>query len=331
PFRMAELAIEIQIERLRVVEISNARDAAVQRLSEAYCSIRQKNELIEQLQQETMDGRGGLSAALTQLAQSKTADNTEVEGLKTHIATLEKTVEDLRLIIRQQQQQQNTIPSKLSDPPPRYEESGVQKYIPPDTDDSAELTKARNLVLAAIPLPENAPDATLSAIIIPPPFTLHEFLNSAPPVSITTHWCPEREEHGYMYVPAFKCSTNPRISTAHRWAPVDVIGRMNKPTECFFNKEGLWYYAGSYKAFRLDTLSTKEWMQLSPEATSVIVKETIVGRKNISPQNTYETSQLYVAGALRVTCVGLQCVGFNQEVYKSLIEYSIKFGETKWK
>ena len=27
----------------------------------------------------------------------------------------------------------------------------------------------------------------------------------------------------------------------------------------------MWYYAGSYKAFRLDDLSIKEWAQLSSE------------------------------------------------------------------
>jgi len=174
--------------------------------------------------------------------------------------------------------------------------------------------------------------------------------NFRPLFNITTCWCPDREEHGYMYAPAFKCSTNPRIATAHRWSAADVIGRMNKPIECFYHKDGMWYYAGSYKAFRLDDLSIKEWAQLSSEVrmsvpfsanayrlskisqtTSAIVKETLSGRKNSSPQNTYETSQLYAVGALKVACVGLQCVGFNQTVYKSILEHATKFGQTKWK
>ena len=61
------------------------------------------------------------------------------------------------------------------------------------------------------------------------------------------------------------------------------------------------------------------------------MKETLSGRKNSSPQNTYETSQLYAAGALKVACVGLQCVGFNQTVYKSVLDHAAKFGQTKWK
>lgn len=46
----------------------------------------------------------------------------------------------------------------------------------------------------------------------------------------TTAWCPEREEHGYYLTPAFKCSTNPRVTTAHRWTAVDLSAKLDKPT-----------------------------------------------------------------------------------------------------
>lgn len=102
--------------------------------------------------------------------------------------------------------------------------------------------------------------------------------------ALTTLWCPEREEHGYFYAPVFKCSTNPRVATAHRWTAVDVVARMNKPTgttlslrsatpitllsECFYSKDGTWYYAGIYKAFLMDTLNVKEWAELPTEVRS---------------------------------------------------------------
>lgn len=67
------------------------------------------------------------------------------------------------------------------------------------------------------------------------------------------------------------------------------------------------------------------------QATSAIIKETLAARKNSSPQNTYETSQLYSSGALKVICIGLQCVGFNQDIYKAILEHSARLNETKWK
>lgn len=54
----------------------------------------------------------------------------------------------------------------------------------------------------------------------------------------------------------------------------------------------------------------------------VIIKETLTGRKNLSAQNNYETSQLYAAGALKVACVGLQCVGFNEGLYRGLLDHA---------
>lgn len=50
----------------------------------------------------------------------------------------------------------------------------------------------------------------------------------------------------------------------------------------------------------------------------MLVKETISGRKNTSPQNLYETTQLYAAGALKVACIGLQCIGFNNVLYRTI-------------
>ncbi|KAK0455193.1 uncharacterized protein EV420DRAFT_1694483 [Desarmillaria tabescens] len=214
----------------------------------------------------------------------------------------------------------------------------------PESVEAEETIEQRNKLLAAMPLPQDPPDDTLKPILLPQNLTLHEFLGSTSGSlrsslsnyrllqQLTTSWCPEREEHGYFLTPAFKCNTNPRVATAHRWSSVDVLSRMNKPTECFFNKDGTWYYAGIYKAFRLDDLTTKEWEALSNETVQAIIKETIAGRKNVSPQNVYETSQLYAAGALKVACIGLQCVGFNRTMYKSILEQASKCMQGgKWK
>lgn len=57
----------------------------------------------------------------------------------------------------------------------------------------------------------------------------------------------------------------------------------------------------------------------------MLVKETITGRKNTSPQNMYETAQLYSAGALKVACIGLQCVGFNNVLYRTICAQSGKW------
>jgi hypothetical protein len=97
----------------------------------------------------------------------------------------------------------------------------------------------------------------------------------------------------------------------------------------------------------MDDLTVKEWANLPPEVCSItnvprsntdtyqttqtIIKDTLSGRKNTSPQNVYETGQLYTAGALKVACVGLQCVGFNQVMYKALLEHAGRFAQNNLK
>ncbi len=55
------------------------------------------------------------------------------------------------------------------------------------------------------------------------------------------------------------------------------------------------------------------------QTTQAIIKETLAGRKNTSPQNIYEIGQLYAAGALKAACIGLQCIGFDEKLYHALL------------
>ncbi|KAF8993975.1 hypothetical protein BDQ17DRAFT_1367555 [Cyathus striatus] len=112
------------------------------------------------------------------------------------------------------------------------------------------------------------------------------------------------------------------------WSAVEVVGIVEArggETDCFYNHVDAWYYAGSYRMFRMEDLTTAEWASLPIETQQSISKDTISGRKNVSPQNIYEVSQLYRCGALKAACIGLQCVGFRQDVYKSLLDQSATY------
>ncbi|EPS98380.1 hypothetical protein FOMPIDRAFT_1031536 [Fomitopsis schrenkii] len=196
---------------------------------------------------------------------------------------------------------------------------------PPD-----ERSRVRNAVLQTLPLIPDTPSDVLKPIIIPPQYAFQDFV-TALPVECTTSWNGEREEHGYFLIPLFNCTTNPRATTVHRWNLTDLGMHLNRTTECFFNKNGYWYYTGLYKTFWLDELSPAEWENLSAETVQALVKQTLAARKNTTPQNVYETGQLYAAGALRVGCIGLQCVGFSLNVYTQLIEAAERCAQTgRW-
>lgn len=64
----------------------------------------------------------------------------------------------------------------------------------------------------------------------------------------------------------------------------------------------------------------------------MLVKETLINRKNTTPTVQYEVSQLYAAGALKIACVGLQCVGFNSSLYHTIMEQAAKCQQNgRWK
>jgi hypothetical protein len=144
----------------------------------------------------------------------------------------------------------------------------------------------------------------------------------------------------------------------HRWHEADSIGVLKSPTrmshfcqwtmtligwdeDCFFKKDEKWYYAGRYIGMQLAPLTSREWDELAKEVSltlrsihhranpsiqvkSAILKECLSDRRNISPQVIFETGQLHHVGALRVACVGLQCVGFDMVLYKAIVDAAKK-------
>ena len=122
PFRVVEMALEIQIERMRLVEIVNARDAAVQRLSDAYVSIRQKQDIIDRLQKEREDKYSPRFTPNSLLRVP--TEQADILALKAHIHTLEIIIEELKAAAKE-----NTLaPVKPSDPPPNYEETAKASF-----------------------------------------------------------------------------------------------------------------------------------------------------------------------------------------------------------
>lgn len=70
PFKAADMAIELQLAKMRAAEAMSARDSAVQRLSSAYDSIKEKAQIIGRLQCEKADLEHRLASAETRIAEA---------------------------------------------------------------------------------------------------------------------------------------------------------------------------------------------------------------------------------------------------------------------
>lgn len=120
------MAIEIQIERMRVKEAIAARDATLHRLSEAYLSLRQKAALIETLKQELESNNNG---PLPRSPTGNLAERLENERLNAHILGLEATIMELRTDIQiLKDQARANSQNQVVDPPPCYD-AGVPKVL----------------------------------------------------------------------------------------------------------------------------------------------------------------------------------------------------------
>lgn len=119
------MAVEIQVERMRVVEAMSARDAVVQRLADACVSVRQKTAEIEQLQyeQQQYQNHGLRSSAHL---ETNTRSPIEVEQKpKENIEKLEGVIKALREEIHYLNHGAEHGAKLPGDLPPRYEEGKV--------------------------------------------------------------------------------------------------------------------------------------------------------------------------------------------------------------
>lgn len=117
--RAVEMAVELGIEKLRVSEAINARDAVVQRLSDAYVSLRQKVSIIDRLQEELgIPGRDdGTQRDNIRL------NNEEIYRLNGVVTSLREEIRCLKDTAT------NTHATKSpGDPPPRYEEGKMDSF-----------------------------------------------------------------------------------------------------------------------------------------------------------------------------------------------------------
>ncbi|KAK2460696.1 hypothetical protein APHAL10511_007166 [Amanita phalloides] len=338
-FRVVEMAFELQSEKLRAIEALKARDVAVQRLADAYTLLMQKTEQLESSQSNHSNGNASTSlkhSDINYMGSAVKMLREESQALKDKASVSMPNADPA--ICYEVESDKNVAPAGLRPKSTSDTINDVPEiiYSTPGSDEPSEMIHARYAVLAAMPLPPDAPDDTLKPIVIPAPFTFNEFINS---ISGSSH-C----EIVSVIIVFFTVSPRSGVpnersmgTSMHRDSNATPILAFRQRTvganhiEFFFNKDGAWYYAGVYKVFAMDDLTTKEWASLPPETTQAIIKDTLSGRKNTSPQNVYETGQLYAVGALRVACIGLQCVGFNQVMYKSLLEHAGRFAQGKLK
>ncbi|THH31866.1 hypothetical protein EUX98_g2304 [Antrodiella citrinella] len=205
-------SLDVHLDKLHVVDALTARDVAVYRLQSACASIRAKEQTIHKLEREKDEMKMSLDFLDT---ANRSKETTEVFAaqrgkLLDKISSLEAANKALKLdvdVLRTKQESMSALDT------PRFNEmaeqtlkgfpfveedsevlSEVKIAIPTavtpvlpqepnvfttdDTMEPEERMKARHAILADLPIPSNMPTDTLIPIVIPPPFSIHDFLGT---------------------------------------------------------------------------------------------------------------------------------------------------------
>jgi len=121
-------------------------------------------------------------------------------------------------------------------------------------------------------------------------------------------WCPSRTgDHGFIFVGLGKDKDSyhsAAIRNLFVGLPKTVMDRRFR-------------YLGKYQVTRVDPLSVDEWAMLSAEFKSMYAKLT---KDKTKDARTLEDILIaYDNGNLRVPCVQVQCVGFDEDFFSALL------------
>ena len=104
------MAIELQVEKMRLAEATSARDSAVQRLASAYDSIKEKAQTIARLQGEKAELETRLAFAET---NAKEATGTTISE---EYRTMENEINRLQDLVRKLSESSVQVKSPISSP-----------------------------------------------------------------------------------------------------------------------------------------------------------------------------------------------------------------------
>ncbi|KAF5345397.1 hypothetical protein D9756_010987 [Leucocoprinus leucothites] len=134
-------------------------------------------------------------------------------------------------------------------------------------------------------------------------------------------WCAS--PGGYHHALAFEPTHVFNIQTRSWEKGLLMESLYGMVRELFYVQKGKTYYAGTYKCIRFENSSIRLPDSEIEGLTSIAIAEAALSDEfsNAPSSVTHRgtLSKLYREGVLMVECMGLQCVGFNKQLYKELL------------
>ncbi|KAJ7101850.1 hypothetical protein C8R43DRAFT_242504 [Mycena crocata] len=151
---------------------------------------------------------------------------------------------------------------------------------------------------------------------MPPPLILMpRHLQDYPSPRRTLHcpkrsiWCGSERVHVLVFAP-----THEYWYETDTWAvSTKMAGYLGKEFDFFINQGSHVYYVGTYKVHSLRTVHPP-----GSRITSDVSQAAILRATGLSAHLKEKITECFADGEIKTECFGLQCVGFDQQLYDSL-------------
>ncbi|KAF9476789.1 hypothetical protein BDN70DRAFT_881980 [Pholiota conissans] len=130
-------------------------------------------------------------------------------------------------------------------------------------------------------------------------------------------WCPPTNQHAFAVAPLFTYNSSRKTMSKENDAFKGLYGQ---DFHLFYTSHDLYYYGGFYKALDLRS-ETPHGISLAGSDLSWKSIAAATLRDDLdssSPQTSRLLATLYQEGVLKVQILGLQCLGFNADIYNML-------------
>ncbi|KDQ49371.1 hypothetical protein JAAARDRAFT_42934 [Jaapia argillacea MUCL 33604] len=290
------------------------QDALILDKEEALQSLRDENERLQASVLEKAENERSLSASearlRAKLSSSREKKDRMEEGMQTALQSLRDLEEQFRVVNEERDAvlAENTMPSIC------LENAQFMVNLPvcPDRPNHEELRPC-------FPGHGTSPKSYLKAdadgmcpggwVFLPEQTVWCYPSNST--ITPVQHALLVESPHRYQYDEGLK-----KFSWKTRVTIQNLVGQTK---DLFFTRQANTYYAGTYTFLELPNMGQKECQRLDKGVHGYLIGRTIPQRASVPPLIASLIEEMYQLGIIHPVCVGMQCVGFNQELYTKLL------------
>ncbi|EJC98856.1 uncharacterized protein FOMMEDRAFT_161035 [Fomitiporia mediterranea MF3/22] len=134
----------------------------------------------------------------------------------------------------------------------------------------------------------------------------------------TVSWFMDHRGIGIALYPFYKYTPDDSSCMWTKTTEWDKFGTF----ELLRERHGFWYYYGTYTSWKFVCCNDNTFFTfLPPVYQMVLLDKTLEGLDEVSPRTFKEISDSYALGTLPVLCIGLERIGFNQQLCAALCEH----------